>query len=207
MRLRLTIGLSLLVLALGCTSVQAQARKQNRQRAANVPIAQVPVALLDAICKLEPAQKEKITALQTKLIEDLKALRPAKGTEPDSQAVQKRRDLTQAAITELNGILTPEQREALRKAMPLLTSLRSANVPLEVVAELKLTEDQKKQIADIIASERANLRGVPAQERKAKMREMMAQVRSKIEALLTDEQKDIIKKFREKNRGNKRNRP
>ncbi len=207
MRLRSAAWLAVAILALGCASANAQVRNPNRQRAANLPLAQVPVALVDTICKLEPAQKEKISAIQTKLAEDLKALRPAKGTEPDPQVAQKRRDLTRAAITDVNGILTPEQREALARAMPVLTTLRSASVPLEVVADLKLTDEQKKQIAEIVSGQREKMRGVPAEERRAKMREMVAEIRSKIEAILTAEQKETIKKFREKNRTNRRNRP
>ncbi|MBM3496235.1 MAG: hypothetical protein FJX72_18230 [Armatimonadetes bacterium] len=205
---RLSLVGAVVALVACCAVSQAQARGQNRQRAAAVAVAQVPVALLDSVCKLEPAQKEKIAAIQTKLTEDLKALRPARGADPDPQAAQKRRDLNQAAATEINNILKPEQKEALQKAAPGIAMLRTANIPLEVVADLKLTDDQKKQMMETMVGIRESLKGLPAEERRTKMREKTAEARTKIEAMLTDEQKEVIKKFREKNRkAGRRNRP
>ena len=207
MRSRLTVVLSVVVLALSAVSVQAQARNRNPQKSAALGQLQIPVAVLDSICKLEPAQKEKIAAIQAKLVEDLKALRPARGTAPDPEARQKRRDLTRAAMQDINAILTPEQRELLRGVQPLLTTLKSASIPLDVLAELKLTDAQKKEILDFVMAEREKLRGLPAEERRAKARDMAASIKSKVEAVLTDEQKEAIRKFREKNRNTRRNRP
>jgi Spy/CpxP family protein refolding chaperone len=200
MRFRLTVALVALAIAACAGSAHAQRRAQNRQRAANIAVAQVPVALIDGICKLEPAQKEKITSIQTKLAEDLKQLRPQRGAAPDPEALQKRRDLTRAAVSEIDSILTPEQRESLRKAMPLLSALRGANIPLEAIQDLKLTDEQKKQIMELMAGQREKLKNLPAEERRTKMREMMTEVRTKIQALLTDEQKETLKKFAEKRR-------
>lgn len=208
MRRRLLIACAACAVALLGSSVLAQARGQARQRQANMPVAQVPVALLDSNCKLSPAQKQKIQDIQTKLTEDLKALRPARGAQPDPGAAQKRRDLTQAAVTEINNVLTPEQREAIRQTMPLLQALRTATIPLPVVADLKLTDEQKKQMLQIVADVREKLRGLPAAERRAKMREGMADARKKLEDLLTEDQKAVIKKYREQNRDRaRRNRP
>jgi Spy/CpxP family protein refolding chaperone len=208
MRNTIVAGLAALAIMAATAPANAQARRQNPQRAAKLAAATVPVTLLDTICKLQPAQKEKIEAIQTKLAEDMKALRPARGATPDPQAAQKRRDLNQAATTEITNILTPEQKDALQKAVPGLTMLRSAGVPLEVVADLKLTDDQKKQMQAIVVGIREDLKSLPAEERRAKMREKMTDARTKIEALLTPEQKEVLQKHRQKTRGaGRRNKP
>ncbi len=194
------LGVALVLLTGAALAQGVRAGRQAGQRNAQVQVAQVPVELLETVCKLTPEQVTKIRAIQTKLQDDLRALRPQRGAAADPSAAQKRRDLNQQASTEINNVLTPEQKEALRAAAPQLTALRSLNIPLQVVPALKLTDEQKQKIAQIVTEIREKVRELPAEERRAKSRELMTDARSKIEALLTDEQKNVIKKAREEAR-------
>src|SRR5581483_2869980 len=75
----------------------------------------------------------------------------------------------------------------------LLSRLRDA------MGDLKLTDDQKKQIDDIFAKAKDDisemiptLRNMDQQERQQKIREMMMGIRDKVAAVLTDEQKQQL---------------
>ncbi len=200
-RLALVAGAALVLASVSSAIAQGQAPgRQGRQRNARVLVAQIPVELLQTVCKLTPEQVTKIKAIQTKLAEDLRALRPQQGAAPDPAAAQKRRDLTQQATTEINNILTPEQKEALRNAAPEIAVLRSLGIPLQVVGDLKLTDEQKKKLTDIAREIREKVQNLSPEERRSKMRELTADARTKAEALLTAEQKEVIKKFNEENR-------
>jgi Spy/CpxP family protein refolding chaperone len=194
------LAFALLLLSGVALGQGVRAGRQAGPRNAQAQVAQVPVELLETLCKLTPEQVTKIRAIQTKLQEDLRALRPRRGDAPESAAAQKRRDLTQQAATEINNVLTPEQKEALRGAAAELSALRSLNIPLQVVPELKLTAEQKQKIAQIAKEIREKVRALPVEERRAKSRELLTEARSRIEALLTDEQKGVIQKAREQAR-------
>lgn len=189
-----------LAIGAGAQTQRPNRQRQATQREARLSAAQVPVDLLKSVCKLTDEQATKIEAIQKKLAEDLRALRPQPGATPDPSAAQKRRELTQKATSEINDILTAEQKEALKAAVPQITALRAANVPLQVVGKLQLTEEQKQKMAEIAKELREKTANLPADERRAKMRELNAEARTKVEAILTPEQKDIIKKYNEENR-------
>jgi len=189
-----------LAIGAGAQTQRPNRQRQATQREARLSAAQVPVDLLKSVCKLTDEQATKIEAIQKKLAEDLRALRPQPGATPDPSAAQKRRELNQKATSEINDILTAEQKEALKAAVPQITALRAANVPLQVVGKLQLTEEQKQKMAEIAKELRETTANLPADERRAKMRELNAEARTKVEAILTPEQKDIIKKYNEENR-------
>lgn len=204
-----TLGalLAVIVLATVSSTALAQAERgagQRRQRENRVSVAQIPVAFLKSLCDLTPEQEAKIKDIQTKLESQLRELRPARGQEQDPQAAQKRQDLIRQATTEINNILTPEQREALRKAAPEVAMLRSMEIPLQLVAELKLTDEQKQKLMAIAREMREKVAGLSPEERRSKMRELTAEARTKAQEVLTDEQKAKIQKFREENRRTQR---
>lgn len=179
---------------------QARQGIQANRRGAQINVAQVPVALLDSLCKLTPEQKEKITAIQTKLETDLRALRPQRGAAPDPSAAQKRRDLNRQALSDVQALLTPAQLELLKPAIVELGALRSVGVPLEVIADLKLTDEQKKKIGEIVKETREKIQAMAPEERRAKQRELMTAARTKAQELLTTEQKTVIEKHLQRNR-------
>lgn len=210
------IALCAMAIALVSATASAQAgranrqnrqNRQDRQRLVQVSVAQIPIELLEKPCQLTPEQISKIRSIQSKLQEDLRGLRPQRGAAQDPSVAQKRRDITQQAVTEINNVLTPEQRAKVREAAPELGMLRSLGVPLQVLGDLKLTDEQKQKILQIAKDIVEKVRELPNEERRAKMRELLAEARPKVQALFTDEQKAVLQKARAGNRQRERGNP
>lgn len=196
----LSVAAAVMALAGGALAQAEQPGRASRQRESRLAVAQVPVAVLQEVCKLTPEQVTKIREIQEKLEAELRELRRQPGAQPDETAAQKRREATQRASREITDLLTPEQRQALRQAAAELESYRSLNLPLEILPELGLTAEQKAKLREIATGIREKMANVPAEERRAKMRELVAEARSKIEDVLTPEQKEKLNKFRQENR-------
>lgn len=198
---RLTLCLVAALMAVGIAAgAQAPGGRRQATRQARLGVADVPLVVLERVVKLTAEQKAKLEPIYTKLAEDLKALRPARGGTPDPGAAQKRRDLSKEASTQIQAILTTEQKDALKKAVPELLMLRSAGVPLVVLDQLKLTDDQKTKIKAIVDEVLAKVKDLSAEERRAKQRELMTDARAKVAEILTADQKAIIKKAMDEQR-------
>lgn len=192
---RLTLCLAAGLMAIGIAAgAQAPAGPRQAARQARLGVADVPLVVLERVVKLTAEQKAKLEPIYTKLAEDRKALQPVRGAAPDPTAAQKRRDLTRAANTQIQAILTTEQKESLKKAAPELLMLRSAGVPLVVLEQLKLTDDQKTKIKAIVDDVLAKVKDLTPEERRAKQRELMTEARAKVADILTADQKAIIQK-------------
>lgn len=178
---------------------QAGAGRRQRARVVRLSAAEVPMPLLDSVVTLTTEQKEKLTPIYAKYAADVKALAPAgrrqAGAPVDPGVRQKRTELQRETGKQIEGILTPDQLKKLRTASPQIAAARSAGLPLTVLADLKLTDDQRKQIADIVKGVAEQLKGLSADERRAKSRDLQRDARTKVEALLTADQKDVIAKF------------
>lgn len=175
------------------TSLLAQPGHKQRPRAAAAGLAaQIPTEVLESICSLTPQQKEKVQAIHTKLTEELRSLRPARGASADSGAAEKRRTLVRQANADLANVLTQEQKDALRKAAPVLLELRALNIPVKAYPELKLTADQEKRIHAIVQGVREKVKALPESERRAKARELMSAARTEVEAVMTPSQKAVL---------------
>lgn len=185
-------------------ATSGQARRPGRpsasQRTRTISVAQVPVAAIDAVTGLTTEQKTKIQAIQTKLQKDLRELRPQPPAPADPGVRLKVADLQKRASDEILAALTPDQKKKLEEARPVLSLLRRAGIPLAVVASVKLTTEQKERIAVIAREATQKLRAMAPEERRTRGREIAAEVRSKVEALLTAEQKTIVEKARKSGR-------
>ena len=167
-----------------------QGRGQGRQR--GVTVATMPIEALDAAVKLKPEQKTKIQAIQEKLRTDLQALAPQPGGQPDPASRDKRRELNQKGVAHIEAILTTEQKDKLKTAMAEMTTLRSVGIPMALAGQLKLTDDQKKKIADVSKEIREKMQnGGQGADRRA----LMQEGRTKVEAILTADQKAAIEKY------------
>jgi Spy/CpxP family protein refolding chaperone len=183
-----------------------QGRGQRGQRG-QVSLANLPVDTVDKLVKLTPDQKTKVTAIHDKFVEDTKGLRPAQGQQPDPASLQKRRELTTAANQQIEALLTEEQKKKLGEARDEMRLLTAAGAPAGMIGELKLTDDQKKKIAELRKEVDAKLNGLSPEERRSKRRELEQENRSKVEALLSTEQKAQIEKYRKENPQRRRSRP
>lgn len=185
-------------------AAQAGAGARQRTRAARISTAEVPMPLLDSVVTLTAEQKDKLKPIYEKYATEVKALAPAgarKAGEPADPTVrQKRTELQRTTATQIEAVLTTDQLKKLKQATPQITAARSAGLPLPVLVDLKLTEEQRKQIADIVKGVADQLKGMPADERKARSKELQREGRTKVEAMLTAEQKEVITKFQKSRR-------
>ena|SRR5687767_9505333 len=188
MNLRVIAVATALTIALaGSAFAQAPAKQKGQKRdkgARGVQLANMPVQALDRLVTLTADQKTKITAIQDKFEADAKAL------PKDPSSREKRRDLNRAATQQVMAVLTDAQKEKLRSAMKELGPIAGAGIPIPLLQDLKLTDEQKKKIADIVAEARKGAASGPG-DRKA----MREQVQTKIAAVLTAEQKAIVTKY------------
>ena len=184
-----------------------QGRAQGRgQRGRRVTVATLPVSVLDAVVKLTPEQKTKITAIHDKYEADTRSLRPQQGTQPDPTSRQKLADLSRQAVTDIEAVLTQEQKDKLKEAAKDFAMFQAAGIPLELFGELKLTDEQKKKLADIAKESREKSNGVTD---RAQLRTINQDARAKAEAVLTADQKAAIEKYRKEHprQGRRNQRP
>ena len=182
----IAVAAALTVAIAGSAYAQAPAKQKGQKRdkgARGVQLANMPVQALDRLVSLTADQKTKITAIQDKFEADASAL------PKDPSSREKRRDLSRAATQQVMAVLTDAQKEKLQGAMKDLKPIAGAGIPIALLQELKLTDDQKKKIAEIVAEARKNAGG--AGDRKG----MRQQVQTKIAAVLTAEQRAIVTKY------------
>lgn len=196
-------------------SVAALAQNPNRERGQNragqgragaqrVSVAAIPPSVLKDPLKLTPQQMESITRIHNKLVEETRALRPQAGGQPDREAMrenmQKLRDLNQKATQEIQALLTDEQKAKLPEVLREMGQLRSMGVPLEALAELKLTAEQKSRMLALGAEYQKKLQALSPQERQTARREIMQEARAKMAEILTAEQRAVAQKYQQRNR-------
>ena len=187
--------------SVGTTSILAQGAPQGqgrgqggggRQGGRQMSLASLPVATLDSIVKLTPAQKTKITPIHDNYVKQMTALRPQQGQQPAPDAMQKWRDLGTQTSKSIEDLLTPAQKTKLADARKEMGMYRMAGIPTGLYGQIKLTADQKTKLQELQKSM------TPAQgsmDRTA-MRTAMQAGREKAAALLTPAQKTQIEKYR-----------
>lgn len=169
------------------TQAQPPIRKANAKGGHRQALLNLPVPAIDAITPLSQDQKVKIEQIHTKLKADLKAA----GADPAKKA-----DLRRQAAEDLQATLNPDQVAALNRAAPMLTMLNASHtIPYRALPEVKLTRDQMDKIQEITLDEQAKLKGLKGlqpDDRRAKTQEIRADFKTRVEALLTAEQKTAL---------------
>ncbi|HXG24229.1 MAG TPA: hypothetical protein VNJ09_06710 [Chthonomonadales bacterium] len=164
-----------------------------------VSLAQIPLSALNAAVGLTAEQKTKIEAIHTKLRSEQKNLLPTPGTprEPGAmrETLQKLAALNRQASQEIEMVLTPEQKEKLPELRRKLALVRAAGIPLQVYDELKLTDDQVKQIVDIGEAAQKKMREILTGGERGRLLEIRQEAREKTLAVLTAEQKQVLQKY------------
>jgi Spy/CpxP family protein refolding chaperone len=163
----------------------------------------VPVEILDTSLKLSADQKSKIADIQAKYREEARALRPAQGGPPNPAAtrenMQKIRQLAEQANQQIQAALNNDQKAKVPALLEEFGALQTAGIPLPLLPELKLTDDQKKQILEVAKTTRDQVQAMSREERRAKGRQMMMEARTKINNILTGVQKAAIEKWNREN--------
>ena len=143
----------------------------------------MPVAVLDYVVTLKDDQKTKITAIQDKLKADLK---DATGDQA------KRRELNTAATTDIQAVLTDDQKTKLKENSQWIGLLQQSRaMPLAVLPDLKLTDDQKTKIKDAAKDTQGKMTVQPRPDA-ATRQTILADFKTKIEGILTDDQKKMV---------------
>jgi cell division protein ZapA (FtsZ GTPase activity inhibitor) len=193
------IGLALAIAVSAPASAQGGGgRGQGRGQQAT--LATIPVDLLAGPLKLTDEQKTKIKAAQEKVTKAMAEARAAaQNGGGGGGAFQAIRETQQAANTEITGILTEEQKGKVEGVVKEFGAYQQLGLPLQVVGELKLTDDQKskiKPIAEEMQKKVAELRAGGGQPDRQAMQQIRQDYTSKAAAILTDDQKKAIEKWR-----------
>lgn len=163
-------------------SASASAQLAQGQGRGQATLASIPVEVLAGPLKLSDDQKTKIRASQEKV---------AKATAE-----------ARAANTEITAVLTGEQKGKVEGVVREFGSYQQVGIPLQVLGELKLTDDQKSKIKPIAEEMQRKLQGLRAaggQSNWQAMRQMRQDSAAKVAAILTAEQKAAIETWRKAN--------
>jgi hypothetical protein len=163
------------------------------------------------VLNLSDSQVSRISAIQQQLQEQRRNMMPAPGQRPDGppdrEAMEANREnmhsLEQKAASEIEAVLTAEQRSALPELMKILNVLGRAGVFPELIGDLKLTAEQKRQLAALPAPppppRRGGEGGVPPS--RDAMDQNRQQANEQVMRILTAEQKKIVEAFRQSRPG------
>jgi len=158
-------------------------------------VAQIPVDIIKAQLKLTPDQTAKIKAIQKKFQADVKALMPAPGAQADRSTFEKMRPLMQKVRTDIEAVLTPTQKAKLPALLDQMRMLRGIGIPAQALPELKLTAAQKTKVAALIKKGLDQMKGVPDDQRRERMRAVVEPLRAEVTKLLTPAQQQVIAKY------------
>jgi Spy/CpxP family protein refolding chaperone len=187
----------------GAALGQATTPKRDRRAAGGahgilgaVRLVAIPVKLVAKPLELTAEQVSQIEAIQKAYHDDMKALRPAKGSPPDPTTREKRQALTMKAVEQIHAILTPAQKEKLKTILRELAGYQLAGIPPRVLPELKLTPEQKTSIEALIKDAVAKAEALKGPDRRQQMPAMREDLRAKVEGVLTPAQIKILEKAR-----------
>lgn len=151
-----------------------------------VSLAALPIGTMNTLLKLTDEQKTKITAIQDKAKTDTTAA-------ADRLAKMQ---VGQKASEEIKALLTPEQVKAVEEAMPVLRLINGSRaLPIAAMDDVKLTKEQFTKIGDLAKEIADAQKALTPEDRRAKRREMMADAKTKIVAILTTEQKGALARY------------
>lgn len=181
--------------------VEAPAGGRQRQgggRQERLTLATVPVSYMKSELKLTDEQVTKITAIQTKAQDEMKTARAAMtpGGDPMArrEANMKAQEANKKTDEEIKTVLNEDQTKILPDFMKETQALVGAGLPATTLGDLKLTSEQKKKIVELTDKMQADLKDVPRAERRTKQQELRKDLSEKAMALMTDEQKETLKK-------------
>jgi hypothetical protein len=209
-RIRIEVA-ALTLLALSSVSIVAHAQQPGGPPpggfggpgGGRIQPATAPADALASELNLTATQVDKIKAIQAAYRKDRDSLMPPRdnqgGGPPNREAMQsimeKLQALDKATSDKIVAVLTDDQKAALPRVIQMLDAFQSAGVPPQVIGDLKLTDDQKKQALRINKEmQQAMQQAMQDQDRQAMM-DARKKAHDEILALLTDDQKAILDKF------------
>jgi Spy/CpxP family protein refolding chaperone len=211
------IGLTSLVLACAGGTVRAQTAgggqapaagqaRQGRQGGGPVYLSDLSVETMSQGLKLTDDQKTKIQAILDKRAADYKTLVLPGDQQGKADAVQeanrKRGEFAQKADTDIEAVLTDEQKKVLPDYKKELAFFRQAGLPAGLIGDMKITDEQRTKIGAQATENRRTMRqkmrdaqqsgtAITPEARRA----MTKENQDKILALLTPEQRAMLDKY------------
>lgn len=180
----------------GSIAAFAQAPKVGKanRKPHGAAVASLPVPVLDTALQLTPEEKAKIATIHEKYTADVRALQPGHG-KPDPVNAQKIKELTEKANSDIEAVLTPEQKTRLPEVLQMAGMLRHTGLPLELAVSLKLSDDQKHKIADLLKDSQSRMKALSPDEKKVRGKEIRNETHEKIMAVLNDDQKAAAARY------------
>jgi hypothetical protein len=83
---------------------------------------------------------------------------PEPGSPPPADFREQMQTLTEKTTTNVEAVLTPDQKKLLPEFLKTAQALRATGIPMEVYADLHLTADQKTQLVAISDKSTADMR-------------------------------------------------
>ena len=163
----------------------------------------LPLDVLDLYLKLTKEQSGKIAPILKKVkTEQTKFLSFGTTGTPDRAKLEAQFKILAESVRDgekdVEGTLTEDQKKKADTMFDEVRRLNSIGVSRDAIGEVKLNDDQKKKLL-LLADEYQKKRGeIKPEERQTESPKLGAQYRDKAAAILTDDQKQIIEKAREK---------
>jgi hypothetical protein len=172
--------------------------------------ATAPVEVLASELKLTTTQADKIKAIQTAYNKDRSALMPNRGGGPGGQGgdqggppdreamqamFQKMQTLDKTASDKIAAVLTDDQKTAMPGVLQMLGALQGAGIPPQALASLKLTSAQKTKAVSISKEMQTAMDQARQDQDREAMQEARSKGQTKIQSLLTSDQKAALDKF------------
>ena len=104
-------------------------------------------------------------------------------------------------LRELGFPITKEKFDALEENAKLF---QSVNLPMDALLELKLTADQKKSLTQLGETNQSKMRELSRNEDREGATALREQLASKVDAILTSEQKMVVAKYPSRQGGGRR---
>ncbi|MFY7953166.1 MAG: hypothetical protein ACOVT5_11730 [Armatimonadaceae bacterium] len=177
-------------------------------------IGTMPMSVLEKALALKPEQKTKIEEIQKKSMEEMRSAFGGfggGGQRPDPEEMrarfEKMAESRKKVDSDIMAVLDDNQKKQAESLIKDAAVYGQAQLPLELAGELNLTDDQKKQITEMVGKIQKAMQTKMQEARENQdfesMREVMQQgqqaLREKTRALLTADQKAKVEKWEKDN--------
>ncbi len=181
---------------------QQQPQGEKRERNPGDYLVMLPVDVLDMYLKLTKEQSGKITPILKKVkTEQNKFLSMGTDGVPDKDKIEAQFKVLAETVRDsekdVDGMLTADQKKKVENMFEEVRKLNSVGILRDAIGEVKLTDDQKKQLLTLADEYQKKRAEIKPEDRQVEAPKLGKDYRSKAAALLTDEQKAAVEKARQ----------
>jgi len=195
----MTVALAVAVAAPSWAQGRGQGRGQGFGGLMGGPLQLITIPAVQEELKLTEEQKSKLQQVGQEIRQTMgQALQGLRDLSPEERQ-KKMQEFQAESVRKINAVLKEDQQKRLRQLVLQRQGVAIIAQDEEVAKQLKVTDDQKLKIRDIMRAAMEERRalfqggggggGGFSPEMRAKMDEITKKTNEKIEAVLTDEQK------------------